>query len=86
LLHRNSSTLFLSVKRTVGLLWLNSAETWVDIDSSEDNKGVLNTLFGYFAGEEPVPEVNPGCLANACFFRLAILVTLSLFCIDARRK
>nr|CAB3248267.1 neutral alpha-glucosidase AB-like [Phallusia mammillata] len=45
-------------KRTVGLLWLNAAETWVDVDSTEDNKGVLGTLFGYFAGEEAVPEVN----------------------------
>ncbi|XP_076800841.1 neutral alpha-glucosidase AB-like isoform X2 [Clavelina lepadiformis] len=45
-------------KRTVGMLWLNSAETWVDVDSSEDNKGVLGTVFGYFAGQETVPEVN----------------------------
>lgn len=40
------------------MLWLNAAETWIDIDSTEDNKGVLGTLFGYFAGDEAVPEVR----------------------------
>ncbi|XP_078489948.1 neutral alpha-glucosidase AB-like isoform X1 [Ciona intestinalis] len=47
-----------NAKRTVGLLWLNSAETWIDVDSSEDNKGVLGSVFSYFAGQENVPEVN----------------------------
>ena len=49
--------LLLSAERTVGLLWLNSAETWVDVDKSEDNKGVLATLFNYFNSDEKVPEV-----------------------------
>nr|XP_039248310.1 neutral alpha-glucosidase AB-like isoform X1 [Styela clava] len=44
-------------KRTVGMLWLNSAETWIDVDSSKDSRGVMGTVFGYFAGED-VPEVN----------------------------
>uniref|UniRef100_H2Z255 Neutral alpha-glucosidase AB n=1 Tax=Ciona savignyi TaxID=51511 RepID=H2Z255_CIOSA len=47
-----------NAKRTVGLLWLNSAETWIDVDSSDDSKGMLGTVFGYFAGQENVPEVN----------------------------
>jgi len=48
-----------NVKRTVGLFWLNAAETWVDVDKSADGKGVLATLFGYFATkEEEVPEVD----------------------------
>ena len=46
-----------SAERTVGLLWLNSAETWVDVDKSEDNKGVLASLFNYFNSDEKVPEV-----------------------------
>lgn len=46
-----------NTKRTVGMLWLNAAETYVDIDSSKDSRGVLGTLFGYFASQD-VPEVN----------------------------
>lgn len=39
------------------MLWLNAAETWIDIDSSKDSRGVLGTLFGYFASQD-VPEVK----------------------------
>ena len=46
----------------MGLLWLNSAETWIDIDSSLDNKGMMGTLFGYFATDDAVPEVSRNVL------------------------
>ena len=48
--------IFFSAKRTVGLLWLNSAETWVDVDKKEG--GLLGSVYSYFAGQETIPEVH----------------------------
>ncbi|CAI4225659.1 unnamed protein product [Auanema sp. JU1783] len=33
-----------SRKRTAGLLWLNAAETWVDVETSSGDKGALKTI------------------------------------------
>lgn len=64
-----------NVKRTVGLFWLNSAETWVDIEKSEDSKGVLGTLFGYFAtAEQHVPEVDVHWMSEAGVIDVFVMV------------
>jgi len=43
-----------NTKRTVGLLWLNSAETWVDVQKHAS--GSSGGLFGFFAKSDASPE------------------------------
>ncbi|KAJ7374235.1 hypothetical protein OS493_007312 [Desmophyllum pertusum] len=47
-----------SVARTVGVFWMNAAETWVDISSSSARKSMLNSLMSFFKGSEEVPQVD----------------------------
>lgn len=43
--------------RTVGVLWLNAAETWVDILSSGDQT-VVSSIVNFVSGSEPTPQVD----------------------------
>jgi len=66
----NTFMLAHSVARSVGLLWLNAAETWVDIGassigrrhpaaaSSTADKGMLRSLVDKFAASAEVPQVG----------------------------
>uniref|UniRef100_A0A915BUK4 DUF5110 domain-containing protein n=3 Tax=Parascaris univalens TaxID=6257 RepID=A0A915BUK4_PARUN len=44
--------------RAIGLLWLNAAETWVDINSSTADKGVLRSLVDKFRSSSEVPQTD----------------------------
>ncbi|GLH04970.1 uncharacterized protein GBIM_10615, partial [Gryllus bimaculatus] len=43
--------------RTVGVLWLNAAETWVDILSSGDQT-VVSSIVNFVSGSDPTPQVD----------------------------
>lgn len=45
-------------QKTAGALWLNAAETWVDIDSSTADKGVLANLIDKIRTSKDVPQVD----------------------------
>ncbi|XP_015773777.1 PREDICTED: neutral alpha-glucosidase AB-like, partial [Acropora digitifera] len=47
-----------SVAQTVGVFWMNAAETWVDISSSNARKSMLNSLMSFFKEAEEVPQVE----------------------------
>ncbi|KAI1725884.1 glycosyl hydrolases family 31 domain-containing protein [Ditylenchus destructor] len=43
---------------TIGALWLNAAETWVDVHSSTADKGVLASLVDHIRTSGEVPQVD----------------------------
>ncbi|KAM3717044.1 Neutral alpha-glucosidase AB [Dirofilaria immitis] len=46
-------------ERSLGLLWLNAAETWVDINSSTADKGILRSLVEKFKRNSvDVPQID----------------------------
>lgn len=47
-----------STTKTVGVLWLNAAETWVDVKSSTADKGVLSSLVDRFRSSQDTPQVD----------------------------
>lgn len=47
-----------SVSRTVGVFWLNVAETWIDIDSGSAKQSILNSLMSFFKGSEDTPQID----------------------------
>ncbi|CAH3179912.1 unnamed protein product, partial [Porites evermanni] len=47
-----------SAARTVGVFWMNAAETWVDISSSNARKSMFNSLMSFFKENEEVPQVE----------------------------
>lgn len=45
-------------ERTVGVLWLNPSETWIDIKSSVADKSIFRSLLDRFKSEPEVPQVD----------------------------
>nr|WBW70124.1 venom protein [Lampona murina] len=41
--------------RTVGLFWLNAAETWVDVETSS-NQGVVSSIVDFVKGNSQIPQ------------------------------
>ncbi|XP_054713957.1 LOW QUALITY PROTEIN: neutral alpha-glucosidase AB-like [Uloborus diversus] len=44
-----------SETQTVGLLWLNAAETWVDVEASS-NQGVVSSIVDFVKGNTQIPQ------------------------------
>ncbi|XP_033624529.1 neutral alpha-glucosidase AB-like [Asterias rubens] len=47
-----------SSERTVGLFWLNSAETWIDISSNTADKSMFNRMLDFMKRDSEVPQVD----------------------------
>jgi alpha 1,3-glucosidase len=47
-----------SEKRTVGLFWLNVAETWIDITSNTANKNMFSKLVDFVKGDTDIAQVE----------------------------
>ncbi|TMS36684.1 hypothetical protein L596_003786 [Steinernema carpocapsae] len=45
-------------KQSASVLWLNAAETWIDINSSTADKGVLASLVDKFRSSQDVPQID----------------------------
>uniref|UniRef100_A0A915PNX4 Glycoside hydrolase family 31 N-terminal domain-containing protein n=1 Tax=Setaria digitata TaxID=48799 RepID=A0A915PNX4_9BILA len=45
-------------EHSLGLLWLNAAETWVDINSSTADKGILRSLIEKFKSSVDLPQID----------------------------
>ncbi|KAL3097089.1 hypothetical protein niasHS_002805 [Heterodera schachtii] len=45
-------------QRSAGALWLNAAETWVDVESSTADQGVLAKIIDQFRSSKDVPQVD----------------------------
>jgi alpha 1,3-glucosidase len=59
---------------TVGALWLNAAETWVDIQSSTADKGVLASIVDQFRSSNEVPEVSTQFISESGTIDLFLLL------------
>uniref|UniRef100_A0A4W5L575 Neutral alpha-glucosidase AB n=1 Tax=Hucho hucho TaxID=62062 RepID=A0A4W5L575_9TELE len=47
-----------SAQRTMGIFWLNAAETWVDISSNTAGKTVLGQMLDYVQGSSETPQTD----------------------------
>ncbi|XP_031443041.1 neutral alpha-glucosidase AB isoform X2 [Clupea harengus] len=47
-----------SAERTMGLFWLNAAETWVDISSNTAGKTVFGKMLDYVQGASETPQTD----------------------------
>ncbi|XP_065920024.1 neutral alpha-glucosidase AB-like [Dysidea avara] len=47
-----------SAAKTVGVFWLNSAETWIDITSATAGQTMLTKLMSFFKSAEDTPQVD----------------------------
>lgn len=45
-------------KRTVGVFWLNAAETWVDISSNVADKSIFSNLADFVRGSNEIPQTD----------------------------
>ncbi|VDN03320.1 unnamed protein product [Thelazia callipaeda] len=50
---------------SLGLLWLNAAETWVDVNSSTADKGILHSLVEKFKRSVDVPQIDVHCMSES---------------------
>lgn len=54
-----------SEERTVGLLWLNPSETWIDIKSSVADKSLFRSLLDKFKSDPEIPQVETHWISEA---------------------
>ncbi|KAK7471500.1 hypothetical protein BaRGS_00035839 [Batillaria attramentaria] len=45
-------------KRTVGVFWLNAAETWIDISSNVADKSIFSNLADFVTGNNEIPQTD----------------------------
>lgn len=45
-------------KRTLGLFWLNAAETWIDIGSNIADKNMFSKLVDFVKGDKDIPQID----------------------------
>ncbi|EDV29833.1 uncharacterized protein TRIADDRAFT_37096 [Trichoplax adhaerens] len=45
-------------KSTVGLFWMNAAETWIDIDSNKAKDSILSRFASMLKGNEEMPQID----------------------------
>ncbi len=43
---------------SIGLLWLNAAETWIDVSSNVADKGVFSKLTHFLTQSNEIPQMN----------------------------
>uniref|UniRef100_A0A158R447 Gal_mutarotas_2 domain-containing protein n=1 Tax=Syphacia muris TaxID=451379 RepID=A0A158R447_9BILA len=63
-----------SKDRTVGVLWLNAAETWVDIKSPLDSKGILGSLADKLKITSDEPEVSTHFMSETGLIDIFIML------------
>uniref|UniRef100_A0A1I7WU62 Gal_mutarotas_2 domain-containing protein n=1 Tax=Heterorhabditis bacteriophora TaxID=37862 RepID=A0A1I7WU62_HETBA len=62
-------------KRTVGVLWLNSAETWVDVETTTADKGVLaKVVEDVDTRPRDIPQINTRFISESGIIDLFILL------------
>ncbi|KAH7705988.1 glycosyl hydrolase family 31 protein [Aphelenchoides avenae] len=61
-------------EHSLGALWLNAAETWVDIASSTADKGVLASLVDQFRSSKDVPEMSAHFISESGVIDLFLLL------------
>ncbi|KAE9553720.1 hypothetical protein FO519_003075 [Halicephalobus sp. NKZ332] len=63
-----------SPEQTISALWLNAAETWVDIGSSTADKGVLASIVDKFKSSESVPQMDAHFISESGLIDLFIFL------------
>uniref|UniRef100_A0A914X4X0 Glucosidase II subunit alpha n=1 Tax=Plectus sambesii TaxID=2011161 RepID=A0A914X4X0_9BILA len=63
-----------SPTKAVGLLWLNAAETWVDVKSSTADKGMLRSLVDKFKSSNEVPQMETHWISESGLIDIYIML------------
>nr|XP_006822261.1 PREDICTED: neutral alpha-glucosidase AB-like [Saccoglossus kowalevskii] len=63
-----------NTKRSLGLFWLNSAETWIDISSNTAGKTVIGKLMDYVKGEGDVPQTDTHWMSESGIIDVFVLL------------
>lgn len=60
--------------KTVGVFWLNAAETWIDITNAAANRNILGKLLSYFKAEEEIPQTDTHWISESGVIDLFIIL------------
>ncbi|XP_077995538.1 neutral alpha-glucosidase AB-like isoform X2 [Glandiceps talaboti] len=61
-------------KRTLGLFWLNAAETWIDISSNTASKTVVSKLVDYVKGGGDTPQTDTRWVSESGIIDVFVLL------------
>ncbi|KAM4017095.1 neutral alpha-glucosidase AB isoform 2-T2 [Anomaloglossus baeobatrachus] len=63
-----------NVQRTLGIFWLNAAETWVDISSNTAGKTLLGKMLQYMQGGDETPQTDVRWMSESGIIDVFILL------------
>ncbi|XP_044125389.1 neutral alpha-glucosidase AB isoform X2 [Bufo gargarizans] len=63
-----------NVQRTLGIFWLNAAETWVDISSNTAGKTLLTKMLQYIQGGDETPQTDVHWMSESGIIDVFILL------------
>ncbi|XP_038643387.1 neutral alpha-glucosidase AB-like isoform X2 [Scyliorhinus canicula] len=68
-----------NVRRTMGIFWLNAAETWVDISSNTAGKTLFGKMLDYVQGANEVPQTDVRWISESGIIDVFVLLGPSPF-------
>ncbi|GCB81451.1 hypothetical protein scyTo_0021839, partial [Scyliorhinus torazame] len=68
-----------NVRRTMGLFWLNAAETWVDISSNTAGKTLFGKMLDYVQGANEIPQTDVRWISESGIIDVFVLLGPSPF-------
>uniref|UniRef100_A0AAR2LD17 Neutral alpha-glucosidase AB n=1 Tax=Pygocentrus nattereri TaxID=42514 RepID=A0AAR2LD17_PYGNA len=63
-----------NTERTMGIFWLNAAETWVDISSSTAGKTVFGKMMDFVQGSSEVPQTDVRWISESGIIDVFVLL------------
>ncbi|XP_059811360.1 neutral alpha-glucosidase AB isoform X2 [Hypanus sabinus] len=68
-----------NVRRTMGIFWLNAAETWVDISSNTAGKTLFGKMLDYVQGANEIPQTDVRWMSESGIIDVFLLLGPSPF-------
>ncbi|XP_041037951.1 neutral alpha-glucosidase AB-like isoform X1 [Carcharodon carcharias] len=68
-----------NIRRTLGIFWLNAAETWVDISSNTAGKTLFGKMLDYVQGANEIPQTDVRWISESGIIDVFLLLGPSPF-------
>uniref|UniRef100_A0A4W3HM84 Neutral alpha-glucosidase AB-like n=1 Tax=Callorhinchus milii TaxID=7868 RepID=A0A4W3HM84_CALMI len=68
-----------NARRTLGMFWLNAAETWVDISSNTAGKTLFGKMLDYVQGANEIPQTDVRWMSESGIIDVFVLLGPSPF-------
>ncbi|XP_069750277.1 neutral alpha-glucosidase AB-like isoform X2 [Narcine bancroftii] len=68
-----------NIRRTLGIFWLNAAETWVDISSNTAGKTLFGKMLDYVQGANEIPQTDVRWMSESGIIDVFVLLGPSPF-------